>query len=343
METDAALAFQAAEKAQMGDNLVEMKTQLLKAKQSIDVAAANAETRQSPKTLYLKGRIYNLLFFTEMLGDVTFNKSVPENVRETAIKAFKEVYEIADKYDRDIEDNIAVIKNLLYTKGSAEYDEKKYKEATFSFVTVNEYTAILNRVDTTAYYFAALAAEQDNNFIQAAVYYKKCADLQYKTNLTYRAAANAYIKSGQFEQAIQFLKQAIMLSPEDKNLYFALGTAAMEVQDDKTVVESLNKAAQIDPNYADAYYNLGSYYMGKAATLTDQAAKLPPNQKSEADKLSTQSLIFYDVAVLPLEKYLTLMPKDLEVIKVLIKIAKAQKNTEKETRYRQLLAAANNE
>lgn len=340
VETDAALAFQNYEKAQMAGDMVEMKKQLLKAKESIDAASTNPETEKSPKTLFLKGEIYTSMLLVKMLGDAEFNKNVPENAKETSIKAYKEAYDISNKYDSDIQNSVNTIKQMLYTTGSAAFDAKKYKEATMAFATVNDYTSVLNQLDTTAIYYAGIASENDSNFVQAAEYYKKAADANYKPNEIYRATAMAYIKAGQNDKAVEFLKQAIAKSPKDKHLYFALGTIAMEMNDDKTVLENLNKAVEIDPKYGDAYYNLGSYFSSKGFELRQKAGNLPPNAKKESDELLAKSLEFYGFAMDPLEKYIAISPKDVDVLNSLVKIARALKNTEKEAKYKQMLDAA---
>ncbi len=342
VETDASMALQNCEKAQQTGNMDEAKRQLLKAKESIDIAAVNPETEKSPKTLYLKGEIYSYLFMMKGLAatDAEFQKNIPENATETAIKAYKESYAVSNKYRSEIETSINNLKMMLHPIGSAAYEAKKFKEAGMVFGLINDYNSVLNKVDTVYVYYQGMAAESDGNWIEAAEYYKKAANMNYKPEESYRATALAYIKGGQNDKAVEFLKQAISKSPKDKHLYFALGTIAMEMQDDKTVLENLNKAVEIDPNYADAYYNLGVYFSGKGTELRDKASNLPPNAKKESDELLAKSLEFYGFAMEPLEKYVALQPKDLVVLNSLMKIARALKNTEKEAKFRQMLEAA---
>ena len=318
----------------------EAKKQLIKAKESVDIAASNPETEKSPKTLFLKGEIYTNMLFLKMLGDAEFNKNVPENAKEVSIKAYKEAYDLSNKYDSDIENSVNVIKQTLHPIGSAAYEAKKYKESEKAFGVINDYNSILNKVDTIYIYYQGLSSELDSNWVQAAEYYKRCADMGYKPNEIYRSTAMAYIKAGQNDKAVEFLKQAIAKSPKDKHLYFALGTIAMEMNDDKTVLENLNKAVEIDPNYGDAYYNLGSYFSGKGLELRQKASNLPPNAKKESDELLAKSLEFYGFAMEPLEKYIATSPKDVDVLNSLVKIARALKNTEKEAKYKQMLDAA---
>ncbi|MNF10448.1 hypothetical protein D3C80_2113830 [compost metagenome] len=85
---------------------------------------------------------------------------------------------------------------------------------------------------------------------------------------------------------------------------------------------------------------MGSYFSGKGFDLRQKAGDLPPNAKKESDELLAKSLEYYGLAMDPLEKYIAIVPKDLEVLNSLVKIARALKNPEKEAKYKQLLDAA---
>jgi hypothetical protein len=56
--------------------------------------------------------------------------------------------------------------------------------------------------------------------------------------------------------------------------------------------------------------------------------------------LLAKSLEFYGFAMDPLEKYVAINPKDVDVLNSLTKIARSLKNTEKEAKYKQMLDAA---
>ncbi len=340
VETDAAVAYQAFEKAQMMQKLDDAKSALLRAKKSIDAASTNPETEKSPKTLFYKGEIYTSLAFLAMLGDAEFNKNVPENALQISVDAYKASYNGSTKYKSDIENSVNTIKQMMHPLGQTAYEAKKFKEAEKAFGLINEYNSIIGKVDTVYYYYQGLSAESDTNWVKAAEYYKKCAEMGYQPETTYRATAMAYIKAGENEKAVEFLKHAITKSPKDKHLYFALGTIAMDMKDDQMVLDNLNKAVEIDPNYADAYYNMGSYFSSKGLELRQKADGLPVNAKKEADELFAKSLEFYGHALSPLEKYIAIQPKDVEVLNSLVKICRATKNTEKATKYMAMLEEA---
>ncbi|AEA45245.1 tetratricopeptide repeat protein [Fluviicola taffensis] len=340
VETDAALAFGKSEAAQQSGDLAEAKKQVLKARESIDIAAVNPETEKSPKTLFFKGEIYTTMLMFKMLGDAEFNKSVPEDAKDIAVKAYKESFTLSPKYHDQIKTSVGNIQQMLYATGKAAFDAKQYKLAESAFITSSEYTSTINVIDTMGIFYAGLSAENDTNWVKAAEYYKRCADLSYMPNEIYKMTALAYIRGGENAKAIEFLKQAIQKSPKDKYLYFAWGSIAIDMKDDQAVIDNLNKAVEIDPQYSDAYYNLGSYFSGKGLELREKASGLPANATKESNELLDKSLEFYRLAMDPLEKYIAIVPKDTTVLSSLMKIARALKMPEKEAKYKQMLEAA---
>jgi hypothetical protein len=89
------------------------KKSLIAAKGFIDLAAENAETKDSPKTLWLKGEIYsNFLVLGMQSMDTAFVKLAGEDAMDVSIASFKRGYEISDKFDDDIKNKPNVRKAL---------------------------------------------------------------------------------------------------------------------------------------------------------------------------------------------------------------------------------------
>jgi tetratricopeptide (TPR) repeat protein len=341
VETDAIMNYKSFETAFQAQDMPSMKKSILKAKDFIDKAAAHPDTQKSPKTLFYKGEIYmSLILVAGMANDPEFTKLVPEDADKQAVAAYKEAYTTSDKFDPEIKQSVVQIQNLMRNGGSMAFEKKMYKEAMEAFASVNQFTQIIGQTDTLAIYYAGVSAENDTNWVEAAKYYRQCADLNYKPESIYRSTAVAYIKANQKEEALTFLQEAIKKSPRDKHLYFALGTIAMDMGNDDLVLENLNKAVEVDPKYADAYYNLGSYFSSKGLDLRKKSNDLPANAKKESDAMLAESLVFYKKALDPLEKYIALEPKDVEVLNSLVKIARALGDAEKEAKYKQMLDAA---
>lgn len=341
-ETSAAMKFQEFERAFGSGDMENAKKAILKAKGFVDLAAANPETEKSAKTLFYKGEIYTSLVLMSGVAanDAEFMKEVPEDADQQGINAYKASLASSNKFKSDIENSVRQVQQLLRNAGSMAAEKKMFKEGLEAFSMVNNYTNIIGQTDTLSLYYAGICAENDTNWTEAAKYYRQCADMNYKPESIYRTTAVAYIRSGQKDEALAFLKQAIVKSPKDKHLYFALGTIAMDMQDDELVQTNLSKATEIDPNFADAYYNLGSYFSSKGLDLRKKAADLPPSAKKESDELLNKSLEFFKLALIPLEKYVSLQPKDSEVLLSLVKMARALNDKEKEAKYKAMLDAS---
>ena len=83
VETTAALDFRQYGEALMKGDAELAKKKLIKAKESIDIAAAHADTKESAKTLYYKGEIYsNFLTLGMMSADTNFMKLAGDLVIE---------------------------------------------------------------------------------------------------------------------------------------------------------------------------------------------------------------------------------------------------------------------
>ena len=341
-ETDAAMQFNACQSAMQSGDIANTKKNLLKAKASIDKAASNPETEKSAKTLFYKGEIYTSLLIVSALAadDKEFLDQIPDDADKQGIAAYKASLASSTKYKKDIENSVHQMQQMLRNAGSMAYEKKMFKEGTEAFAMVNDYTNIIGETDTLSIYYAGVCAENDTNWVEAAKYYNKCADLNYKPESIYRATAVAYIRANEKDKALEFLKEAIKKAPNDKHLYFALGTIAMDMKDDDLVQTNLNKAVELDSKYADAYYNLGSYFSSKGLDLRQQASQLPPSAKKESDDLLAKSLEYYKMAVVPLEKYIEIEPKDSEVLMSLVKIFRALGDKEKEVKYKAMYDAS---
>ncbi len=339
-ETDAALAFKSFESAFQTGDIAAAKKNILKAKEAIDLAAAHPDTQKSPKTLFYKGEIYASIDLLRQMQDASFNSSTPEDARKQAILAYSEAYKSSDKFDSDIQNSMNTLRNMSYEFGSAAYDKKEYETSKNMFISASEYATVLGEIDSTALYYVALNSEQAGDFAGAADYYKQCAQLNFKPEITYSGAGINLVKAGKNEEAMTFLQEAIKKSPKDKILYYALGTIAMELNKDELVSENLNKAIELDPNFTDAQYNLGVYFSEKGNKLRSEAGALPPNEKKKYEELNAKSLEFYNLAASPLEKYAEANPTDKAVLKSLFQIHRALKNADKEAKYKKLFDEA---
>jgi tetratricopeptide (TPR) repeat protein len=331
VETSAAVEFKNKfMPAFQSQDLPAAKTSLLKAKEFIDAAAVHPDTKESPKTLYLKGEIYAMLFLIRSM-DATFD--APADALDQAIASYNKSYTISNKFDVDIDESIRTISGMLDVQAVAAFNNKKFEEAMQAYDNRVKVAAATGQVDSAAIYYAGVSAENNGDFAKAASYYKKSADIGYKVPMIYKMVANALIQDKKTEEATAYLAKAIENSPNDKELYYAIGTFYMESGQNEKATESLRKAIALDPKYWDAQYQLGAHLQSQGAALRNEANALKVNDPN-FEKLIAQSDEYFKQAVVPLEAYISAFPNEKSVLTILAQLYRSLKNTEKAAEYK---------
>lgn len=334
-ETDAALAFKSYETAMASQDMVNAKKSLLKAKGFIDAASTNAETENSPKTLFYKGEIYASIQIMRAFGDAEFNSATPENAMSTAVAAYNKAYTTSDKFDADIKNSVSTILMMGDTQAKALFDAQKFQDAAKVYAMNGEVGGAINKVDTIYYYYAAIASQNAKDWENTAKYYRICAEMNYKPEETYLNAATAYVNAKQEGEAKKFLEESISKAPKNKYLYYVLGTIYMDDKDDAKVEENLKKAIEIDPQFADAQFNLGSYFFTKGMEIRRTADNEADRTKQK--EILANSIVYLDKAMPALEAYVAIVPNEREVLKSLWQISRAKGDTEKEAKYKKMM------
>lgn len=339
-ETSAALEYQKVGKAIASGDMDGAKKALVKAKEYIDLAAANEKTKDSPKTLFYKGEIYSsILMVGQQSMDTNFVKIGGDDPFKTAIDSYKRSFEISDKYDSDIKDAIAQKKAFLDQFSVVLFQQKAYKEAVELFDAQAQLSSVIGKIDTTAIYNAGIAAENAGDFDLAVKYYKQAADYGYKVPEIYKSIGLALTRGGKSQEAADFFKQAIEKSPNDPTLYFYLGTMYIDLKDEENAALNLKKAIELNPKYSEAQYQLGKNYLDIATRLNDEANALPASEQKQYTILSTKANSNYREAAGPLEKYMELNPKDKAVAQTLVSIHRRLGNTAKVDEWKAKIAA----
>lgn len=371
-ETSAALEYKKYEetfmKMQMtGDlSLLESaKKTLLKAKSFIDLAAENAETKESAKTQFYKGEIYTALIMASA-DDTTYIKENGEQLLNDGLDAYKKSY-VNKKFQADVKQSIGQKKMMFSMAADQLYKTDKFAEAAEVYELQAKLSDVISQVDSVSIFNAGLCYERAEDYKNAAANYSKAAQINYRTPSTYALASTAYRKAGDKESAKKILDEgkgkfpnskdilfelvnmnieagdnaaaekslaeAIAADPKNKQLYLTIGTIYIDLKDNKKAEEALNKALEIDPNYTDAQYQLGALLSGIAINMKQEASQLR-NGDPRFDKMISEADEYYKRAVGPLEKYIATNPKDKQVLMILSQIYRSLKNPEKAAEYK---------
>jgi tetratricopeptide (TPR) repeat protein len=351
-ETSAAVEFRNNyQSALMSGDMEKAKKSLVAAKGFIDLASENAETKESPKTLWLKGEIYsNFMVLGMQTADTAFIKLGGEDAIDVAIASFKKGFEISDKFDGEIRESAYTKHDMLDGMAGMLYKGNMFKEAAEVYQTEAQFFEAIGELDSTSIFNASLSFEKAADYANAAKGYSKLAKVGYKGTTTYVLASSAYRKNNQVAEAKAIvaegrkkfptdrdlllelvntnidagdaagaesaLAEAILTDPTNKQLYYTIGTIYIDLKQNEKAEAALNKALEIDPNYQDALYQLGAHlitWAGDTRTTASQLKFGDPNY----DKMVIMSDDIYRRALTPLEKYISISPNDKDVLIIL--------------------------
>lgn len=353
-ETTAATDFNNFKKLIQKGKFEEATTSLMSAKNYIDLAAENSETKDSPKTLYYKGLIYMAI------SDINSKEIAPEKSFEIALESLKKGFDISDKFDGDIAEKMYELKRDTDNKSFKLYQDSAFAKASDSYFKSAKLLNVVGQIDSIALYYSGVSANLANLSDIAAERFSKCAEIGYKIPNSYIYASqalrkekryteakelvikgrklfpsdrslllelvNASIESGDTKGAEASLVEALAADPTNKQLYYVIGTIYMDLKQNDKAEDALNKAIELDPNYADAQYQLGAHLLSVASGIKEEASKLKfgdPNY----EKMIAKSDVVYKKALVPLEAYITKIPNDKEVLTIISQIYKSLKNS----------------
>ncbi len=344
------------------------KRSLIAAKEFIDLAAEHPDTKESPKTLWLKGEIYSsFVQLATVTQDSSLMTMVGDDVLDKAIAAYKKGFEVSNKYDREIDQSVRQKRVMIDQAAAALYQQEMYAEAAEFYETEAKLMDAIGELDSNAVFNASLCYEKSGDYAKAAPGYEKLAKAGYRGAESYALAANAYRKSGNNAKsdailqegkakyptskdillelvqtkidagdnagAEQALSEAIASDPNNKLLYYVIGTIYMDLGENGKAEESLNKALEIDPNYDDALYQLGAHLVTWGGNLRTEASQLKFGDP-KYDQMIAESDAIYKRALIPLEKYIEKHPNDKQVLTILFQIHRSLGNSEKALEYK---------
>lgn len=121
---------------------------------------------------------------------------------------------------------------------------------------------------------------------------------------------NIYLSSGKKAEALAIVNKAIELDPKNANLYEVLGSLYNDMKEPDKAVASFKKALEIDPKSGPANYNFALFLYNQGKKLTEEANKIPLNQKAKYEELLSKSKVSFTEALPFFEAAYKANPKD---------------------------------
>lgn len=245
---------------------------IAKAKEAIDLAAENPDTKEQAKTHVYKGQIY-LAIFKKNLKAATEKSTDPDPKKKETV-AFQtvsptELYSAYDAFKKgqsldakgnftsEIKNGIAEITVYVSNKAIYDYNGKNFAASLTSFEKAYE---IGGSKDTGTLSNMAITAERAADMVKAKEYYQKMADAKVGRGGTYIQLMNIYLNTKDTVGGMDVLKKGRVAFPNDINLL--RNEIDMYIKTGKTneALANLNQAIAAQPTDHVLYFARGNMY-----------------------------------------------------------------------------------
>jgi hypothetical protein len=262
---------------------------LTKAKENIDLATANEETKNQFKTHAYRCRIYVYLFsenfkaedkkLTTTIADKnermqTAYGNVAISEFEEATKCLAKLKEIdSKKFDKIAkgetdtdEDNklfTSISQILAYQANLAtgKYKVKKFDEAADFFASLAETTMMMTgKKDTSNFYNACVCAQKAKNQTKMFDYNRKMIDLGIGTSYNYQTIYELKSSQNDTASAMEFLSKGRTQFPNDIYLMNKETEVFLQKGQQEKALANLQTAIAKEPNNAILQYVIGNVY-----------------------------------------------------------------------------------
>jgi tetratricopeptide (TPR) repeat protein len=304
---------------------------LMKAKEAIDLAVANEETKNNPKAYVYKTKIYYELFKYNLKAEeekAAATISDKNLKRETAysnvstnevLEAIKSVEFLkANSKDQSQFQEVQVtglsMIDDLNNLAVGRYRSKKYDEAADFFENSFHLSYIVNngKKDTASLFNASLSAQKAKNYPKVVKLNQRMIDEKMAGANTYQTLYNAKLATQDTTGAIQTLAEGRKSFPNDVSLMNLETDYYLKTGKTEQALENLNKAIEKDPNNPVLHLILGNTYDGmanpkgadgkdapKPANFNDLFAKAEEHYKKAID-LKSDNKEYYFLALFDL-------------------------------------------
>ncbi len=278
---------------------------LTKAKDAIDLALANPDTKNQGKTHAYKCRISYEFFKSNLKLELAKLETVQDK-NERAMQAYGNVsltdFELANqelakiteldpKYMANIQDALlngtsnledddikfAMVAQQMKMESAniaqGKYKAKKYDEAAdYFYKTGVMNTMVFKEKDTANFFNACVAAGKSKNNDKILECNKKMIDLKIASNYNYGQIYNTHISKRDTAAALDILKKGRAAYPNDMNLVTLETDLFLAMGKPQEALNNIKFSMEKDPKNPLYYLNMGNIY-DKLANPKDQNGK----------------------------------------------------------------------
>lgn len=248
---------------------------LVKAKESIDPASENEQTKGEAKTWLYRGKIYQAIFEQNLKNEIDKQKETDNSKKNViayqnvsiaelteAYKSYSKIKALDAKnaYSQEATEKINQVGRHFENKGIADYNAKRFSEAMPSFESAIEINASLGIVDSINIKNAAIVAEKTGDYNKAKSFYEKLIELKQAKGSTYSSLASIYLILKDSAKAEEAVKKGRALFPDDINLIISETNFFLKTNQSDQALNNLKLAIVKIPNDVNLYLVRGNVY-----------------------------------------------------------------------------------
>ena len=250
---------------------------LTKAKENIDLAIENTETREKAKTWVYKAEIYYYLFKTNLKAEQEKLSNIADkgeriemaygNVDTSAYLQAGAALAKAEKLDKgkDYSSEISMVGALLYPDinnlAIGKFKVKKYSEASEFFESSYELTkTAYGKKDTNIIYNAIISAQKGKDFAKIKALDKKMIGDKIANAYTYQSMFDANMALKDTAGAMQTLKDGRAAFPGDTYLMNRETEFYLQKGNQEQALKNLDMAIEKDKTNAQLFLVRGNVY-----------------------------------------------------------------------------------
>jgi tetratricopeptide (TPR) repeat protein len=260
---------------------------LNKAKESIDAAAANEESKTNPKMHVYRAQIYYELFkYNLKTMEDALAATVPDkNQRKenaysnVSTVEFSEATKSMEFIQKNVKDQ-SILQEVtllglsmlsdLNNLAVGRYKAKKYDEASGFFESEYSMNAMINggKKDTATLFNAGLCAQRAKNYEKMAKINQQMVNDKLANASTYQSLYTAKINLQDSSGALASLQEGRALYPNDMSLLTTETDYFLQTGKQEQSLANLAKTLEKDPNNALLHFITGNIYDGMANPKT---------------------------------------------------------------------------
>lgn len=284
---------------------------LEKARVNIDAASEHPDTKDETKTWLFKGNVYLAIFQHEFNQNVMAIKDVTDAGKKqnmallttplTNLLIASDAYikgntlDVKKVYTDDLTKGLGDCNALLQNAGIANYQQKKFIEASPLFEKAYEISLSVSKLDTNSLSNAAISAYSGGAYDKSIVLYRKLADVKYNKGNSWLMLGKSYLgikDSAGYKKAIE---DGLQAWPQDADLLTESVNIKMAAGQSVQAIEQLNTLVKQRPNDATLEFVVGNVY-DRMANPTD-AKGVMSTKPTNYEELLDQAVIHYKKAI----------------------------------------------